>query len=211
MNLRINNVTLHLRALSWTLACLLIAYIPGVHAERADRDQPIHLDAARVSIDDANQISTFEGAVQFSQGTMTIRGDKVVVTQDKSGLKHGTATGKPASFRQKREGVDEYVEGYGDRIEYASSSETVDFFGQARMQRGRDEIRGDHITYNSRTEIFQALGTSARDAGQNAGGVSKGRVRVIIQPKNKSVPVPLADESLPIKPAETLTQPEGSQ
>ena len=142
---------------------------------------------------------------------MTIRGDKIVITQDKSGLKHGTATGQLASFRQKREGSDEYVEGYGERIEYDTKNETVDFFGQARMQRGRDEVRGEHIIYNSRTEIFQALGTLGRDAGQEAGANGKGRVRVIIQPKSKSAPATTVEESLPIKPAETLTQPESNQ
>ena len=141
---------------------------------------------------------------------LAIQGEKIVVTQDKSGLKHGTASGQPASFRQKRQGVDEFVEGYADRIEYDSKSETVDFFGQARMQRGQDEIRGDHITYNSRTEIFQALGAAVRDDGQK-GAVGNGRVRVIIQPKNKSTPVVPTEEPLSIQPAPTLTQPEGNQ
>ena len=202
-------------ALTWLFSyvlipCVLMSYLPISYAERADRDQPIHLEAARVSIDDAKQISTFEGAVRLSQGTMAIQGDKIVVTQDKSGLKHGTATGQPASFRQKRQGVDEFVEGYANRIEYDSKSETVDLFGQARMQRGQDEIRGDHITYNSRTEIFQALGAAVQEDGQK-GAVSNGRVRVIIQPKNKSTPGVPTEEPLSIKPAPTLTQPEGNQ
>ena len=191
------------RVLSGLLACVLMATVANSHAERADREQRIQLEAARVSIDDAKQISTFEGAVQLSQGTMTIRGDKIVVTQDKNGLKHGTATGKLASFRQKREGFDEYVEGYAERIEYDSQSETVDFFGQARMQRGQDEITGDHITYNSRTEIFQALSTPPSDTRSS----SKGRVRVIIQPKKKPEPLPPSDP-VPIKPSGTLTLPE---
>ena len=193
------------RVLRGLLACVLMATVANSHAERADREQRIQLEAARVSIDDAKQVSTFEGEVQLSQGTMTIRGDKIVVTQDKNGLKHGTATGKLASFRQKREGFDEYVEGYAERIEYDSQRETVDFFGQARMQRGQDEITGDHITYNSRTEIFQALSTPSNDV--RSGG--KGRVRVIIQPKKKSESLPPADP-ISIKPSGSLTTPESN-
>ena len=204
MNLQKNNSAwLRRSALSALLGCVLMTTLASSHAERADREQQIRLEAARVSIDDAKGISTFEGAVQLSQGTMTIRGDKIVVTQDKNGLKHGTATGKLASFRQKREGFDEYVEGYAERIEYDGQSEIVDFFGQARMQRGQDEITGDHITYNSRTEIFQALSTPSSDARSS----SKGRVRVIIQPKKKTVPSSPSD-SIPIKPSGSLTLPE---
>ena len=203
-----NNHSVRFRlAFAWALAF----HVPASQAERADREQPIRLEAAQVSIDDAKQISTFLGNVLLTQGTMTIHGDKLVITQDKNGMQHGIAYGQPASFRQKREGHDEYVEGYGERIEYDSKNETVDFFGQARMQRGHDEVRGDHITYNSRTEIFQALGTPDREGNRNADTGSKSRVRVIIQPRNKPVPSSPADESLPIKPAATMTQPELNQ
>lgn len=187
-------------ALTWALAC----HVPASQAERADRNQPVHLEAAQVSIDDANQISTFQGNVQLTQGTMTIRGDKIVVIQNKGGLQRGTATGQPASFRQKREGFDEYVEGYGERIEYDSATTTVDLFGQALMKRGQDEVRGEHISYNSRTEVFQAR--SMPDQG--TGRADKGRVRVTIQPKNDPAPATPTDKSLPLQPATTLTRPE---
>src|SRR3989337_4601377 len=93
------------------LATFMLLCIPPCFAERADRDKPIHLEADQVRIDDARQISTFIGNVKLSQGTLLIRGDKIVVTQDQDGFKHGTAYGNTASFRQKREGLDEYVEG----------------------------------------------------------------------------------------------------
>jgi lipopolysaccharide export system protein LptA len=161
----------------YSLLGLLLA-CNAAHAERADRDQPVHLEADQVSIDDAKQVSSFEGKVLLSQGTMSIRSEKLVVRQDKNGFAHGSATGNLASFRQKREGADEYVEGYGERIEYDTQSETVDFYGQARMVRKQDEVRGDHITYNARTEIFQVQSAPGQTAGS-----PKGRVRVTLQPK----------------------------
>ena len=179
-----------------TLIWALFCHASASNAERADHNQPVHLEAAQVSIDDANQISTFKGNVLLSQGTMTIRGDKIVVRQNKDGLQHGTATGQPASFRQKRESFDEYVEGYGERIEYDSENTTVDLFGQARMQRGHDEVRGEHISYNSRTEIFQAHSASDQDTG----GIGGGRVRVVIQPKSNSVPATPTDNLPTISP-----------
>ena len=185
------------------LLCLALACNP-VHAERADRDKPVHLEADQVNIDDAKQVSTFEGKVLLTQGTLTIRGDKLVVVQDKDGFSHGTATGHPASFRQKREGVDEYVEGYGERIEYDTRGETVDLFGQARMTSKQDEVRGDHIAYNSKTEIFQVH--SAPGSPSDASG--KGRVRVILQPKGAAHAPPGA--ALTIKPSDTLAPPHNN-
>jgi lipopolysaccharide export system protein LptA len=190
-----------------TVAILFLALTCTLsHAERADRDKPVHLESDQGNIDDSKQISTFEGKVLLTQGTMAIHGDKLVVVQDQNGFSHGTATGHLASFRQKREGLDEYVEGYGERIEYDSLNETVDFFGQARITRNQDDVRGDHITYNSKTEIFQVHGAP----NQPANAVNKGRVHATLQPKPKlTVPATVTPqtEALPMMPSDTLSQP----
>lgn len=164
------------------LSILLLLCIPASHAERADREKPILIDADQVVVDDARQISTFVGKVVFTQGTMVIRGDKIVVVQDKEGFKLGTAYGRTASFRQKREGLNEYVEGYAERIEYDTRADTVDFFVQARVRRSQDEVRGAHITYNSKTEIFQADSKSA-----SSDDSTPKRVHAVLHPKPKAV------------------------
>jgi lipopolysaccharide export system protein LptA len=160
---------------------LLLFISPLSYAEHADRDKPIDIDADQVLVDDAKQISTFTGSVVLTQGTMVIRGDKVVVVQDKAGFKHGTAYGHAASFRQKREGLDEYVEGYGERIEYDTHADTVDFYIKAKVTRAQDEVRGEHVTYNSKTEIFQA---DSKDAA--AGDGASRRVHAVLHPKPKT-------------------------
>ncbi|MCR4298509.1 MAG: lipopolysaccharide transport periplasmic protein LptA [Gallionella sp.] len=182
------------------LLAIIFFYTPTSFAERADRDKPIHLEADQVRIDDAQQISTFIGNVKLSQGTLLIRGDKIVVTQDKDGFKHGTAYGNTASFRQKRDGLDEYVEGYGERIEYDARAETVDFYGRARLKRELDEVLGERITYNAKTEIFQVNGSASTESSPSK------RVRAVLQPKTrKETALPPASDGLPITPSETLT------
>src|SRR4030042_4160152 len=128
-----NRFVAHLRNAATLLCLALVCHAPASYAEQADRNKPVHLEAGRLSIDDARQISTFEGNVQLSQGTMMIRGDKVIVTQDKDGVRHGTAIGQPASFRQKREGSADYIEGFAARIEYDAQNATVGLFAAARM------------------------------------------------------------------------------
>jgi len=174
----------------------LLLWTPTCFAERADNDMPINMEADQVLIDDIQQISTFTGNVRLSQGTLLIRGDKIVVTQDKDGFKHATAHGKPAEFRQKREGMDVFVEGFGERIEYDTQAETLHLYKQARLKRDQDEVRGEHVTYNAKTETFQVAGSNA-----SSGGSASQRVRAVLHPKPKedtaSKPAPKAPSATP--------------
>ncbi len=164
------------------LTIFLSLWSPACWAERADRDQPLILESDQVLM--TEQTSTFTGNVRLAQGTMLIRGDKVVVTQDKDGYKRGTVYGRTASFRQKREGLNEYMEGHGERIEYDTRTQTVDFYAQARVQFGSDEVSGEHITYNTNTEVFQV------NSGESLPGVPAKRVRAVLQPKSKNIMKP---------------------
>ena len=97
-------------------------------AEKADRDQPVNIEADRLTVDDRNKVHIFEGNVILTQGTLTIRGDKLVVTQDAAGFQNGVATaaGKGlATFRQRRDGSAEYVEGEAERIDAVGESTIV--------------------------------------------------------------------------------------
>ena len=185
---------------AFLLPAFLLPWMPASLAENADRNEPIHLEADQVLMDDAQHISIFTGNVRLSQGTLLIRGDKIVVAQDKDGFKHATAYGNTAEFRQKREGWDDYVEGYGNSIEYDTRTETLDFHEKARLKRNLDEVSGDHITYNVKTEIFRVNGGVA-----STGNSPPQRVRAVLQPKRKeSVATPPGTSLVP--PTTTPTQ-----
>src|SRR3989338_7177276 len=185
------------------LATALLACIPACFAERADRDKPLSLEADQVLIDDMLQTSTFTGNVRLTQGTMLILGDRIEVVKHKDGFNQVKAYGNTASFRQKREGLEEYVEGYGERIEYDTRTGTVDFYVQARVKREMDEVRGDHITYSMKTETFQVSGNSSSTDTQSQ------RVRAVLQPKPEAdEPAPSSQDMLRTTPGKTLTSPE---
>lgn len=184
------------RNLSLFLTCGLLAAIgiPTAHAERADRDKPVHLEAGRVTVDDLKQVHVYENNVILTQGTLVIRTDRLVVSQDANGFQKGVATGGPeglATFRQKREGKDEYVDGKAERIEYDAHTEKVQLFVRAYVKSGLDEVRGHYISYDGMTE--QYLVTAA--PGTAKGG-EPGRVHAVIQPKgarnNAGTPPPAA-------------------
>lgn len=169
-----------------SLLVLALSSQPAL-AERADRDKPVNIEADRVTVDDRNKVHVFEGTVVLTQGTLTIKGDKLVVTQGADGFQNGVATaagGRLASFRQKREGGDGYVDGEAERIEYDSRAEKARLFNRAYVRSGGDEVRGNYIEYDAVSENF--LVTNAPGAAPSAAG--SGRVTATIQPKGDSKP-----------------------
>lgn len=167
----------------FVLLCLLAALAGPVQAERADRSKPINIESDSMRVDDAQKTSVFEGKVVMTQGTLTIRADRITVRQDKEGNQYGSASGNLATFRQKRDGGGEYIEGEAERIEYNGKIDKVEFFNRARLKREpADEVRGNYISYDSRTEFFTVTG----GAGSGAGGSPGGRVHAVIQPRNSA-------------------------
>jgi lipopolysaccharide export system protein LptA len=187
---------------SESIAILLaaIGMITAAHAERADRDKPVNLEADRVSMDDVKKVSVFEGNVQLSQGSLQIRTDKLVVTQDGEGFQTGIATSGPgglAHFRQKREGKEEYVDGEAERIEHDGRAEKTQFYGRAHVKSGLDEVRGSYVAYDARTENYVVTSASTATAS-SAAPASNNRVRAVIQPKNTEARIP------PTRPADVV-------
>ena len=172
----------------------------AARAEKADRDKPVNIEADRVSVDDVKKVQIFEGNVQLVKGTLIIRAERIVVTQDDDGYQRGVATGTadiPPRFKQKREGQDDYIEGEGERIEHDAKAEKTEFFNRAWVKSGLDEVRGQFISYDARTENYFV--TSGPN-GTRAKPGSNERVRAVIQPKNKDAATP----SAAARPAATI-------
>lgn len=167
---------------SVAIAASMLVFAAPAHAEKSDRGKPIHLEADRVTLDDAKQIANFTGNVVLTQGSMVIRGDRMEVRQDKEGFRQGVTWGNLAYFRQKREGVEDFIEGWAERIEYDGRSDKVQMFNRAMMKRGQDEVRGSYISYDANSEFFQVDGGGTKSASAKPGD---GRVRAIMQPKIK--------------------------
>jgi lipopolysaccharide export system protein LptA len=183
-------------------AALLIAAVlalpaAGARAEKADRDKPMNIEADALRYDDLKQSSVFTGRVVITKGTIVIRGARVDVTQDAEGYQHGLVVaepGKRAFFRQKREGVDEYIEGEGETIDYDGKADRVKFVNRAELRRFRgptlaDDIVGSVITYDNTTDTFNVDGGPASAA---AGG----RVRAVLAPR-QGASVPAAPSAPP--------------
>jgi lipopolysaccharide export system protein LptA len=153
-------------------------------AEKADKDKPTHIEANRMSSDDAKRMSIFEGSVVLTKGTVVVRAERIVVHQDAEGFQLATAYGKPVRFRQKgdrkgdKEGV--WTDGEALRVEIDDRNERVELFERARVTRDQDVVNGEYIFLDQRTEFFSV--SAAKGAAPTAPG---GRVKAVIQPKSK--------------------------
>ncbi|TXT36574.1 MAG: lipopolysaccharide export system protein LptA [Comamonadaceae bacterium] len=185
---------------SWFLSLFLVTAAPWAGAEKADRDKPMNVEADALRYDDLKQGSVFTGRVVLTKGTILIRGDRLEVRQDPQGYQFGLVTaepGKRAFFRQKREALDEYIEGEGERIDYDGRADTVKFTTQAQLRRYQgvtlnDEFNAGVIVYNNLTDVFTLDGAPVAGASGSAGqpGAPAGRVRAMLTPKKEAPTTP---------------------
>ena len=162
-------------------ACLALA--PAAWAERADREKDIVVNADHLYADDANHTSTFEGNVVVVQGTMRLTANKVTVREDPERHKFYVAYGNPVTFRQKRDNVDEYVEGYAQRAEFDDQNDIVRLYEKARVTSNANVLNGEYIQYDMRKELAEVQG--APPGTKLAPGELPPRVKVTIVPAKK--------------------------
>jgi lipopolysaccharide export system protein LptA len=178
------------------------------HAEKADKNKPMNVEADSLRYDDLKQTSVFTGRVVLTKGTILIRGARIDVRQDPEGYQYGVVTAEPgklAFFRQKREGLDEYIEGEGETIDYDGKADRVKFINRAELRRYRgstlaDEIVGSLITYDNSSDTFAVDGGPASTA-------PGGRVKAVLSPRvPASAPVAAAPAAPPaaLRPSVTL-------
>ena len=162
------------------LACALAC--GEVLAERADREKEIVVGADHLTADDANRTSTFEGSVVVTQGTMRITASNVTVKEDAQRHKFYVAKGAPVTFRQKRDKVDEWVEGFAERAEFDDRNDVLRLFSRAKVKSNQNEISGDFISYDMNKELAEVSGAPPGVTPP----ANTGRVKVIILPPKKA-------------------------
>lgn len=192
----------HMSLLLRLVSAALIALAAlGAHAERADRAKPLAVESDQPGrIDLANQFVVFNGNVVVTKGTMQIRAGRIEVRETPDGYHSAVAIGgpgKPATFRQKRDGAEEYIEGEAERLEYDGRADTIRFIGNASVRRLRgatvaDELAGQTIAYDNAAEVFNITG-----GGSTAANPS-GRVRAVLTPRPGSAAASEAAASAPL-------------
>ncbi len=190
--------------LALTAACTAPAW-----AEKADRTKPVVVEADQGgSIDLQRQVLVYTGNVVVVQGTMQLRAERIEMRQTPDGHRLAVAIGqpgKPASWRQKRDGLDETVEGTAERIEFDGKADTLRLLGKGVVRRLRgatvaDEISGSNILWENGSELFKVEGGAATP------GNPSGRVRAVLSPRvdNSPATTPAPATSPGLAPSRSL-------
>lgn len=171
---------------------MLTAILPAyVHAEKADRDKPLFFEAEeaeRLQSTKDMETRVLQGNVVITQGTLHITAHKLILKQDQAGARFGEAWGsatKQATFKQKREGKEDFVEAFADRVEYDEKSGIVQLFSKVHIKTGQDEFTSEYIRYNLNNDEFKLDGSMPGSKAGSATDAPK-RVKGVIYPQNRT-------------------------
>ena len=165
------------------LGLMLCCAMPA-SAEKADREKKIDFQGDTGGGNADTKTGELVGHVIITQGTMTIQADRITFKQNADNSLSAIAYGNPVRFREKRDGADDYYEGYAQRIAYDGEKRFIELFENALLKKTGDEIRSNYITYSAATEKFTAEGRpDAKPPGPGDSPLGA-RVRGTFQPRS---------------------------
>ncbi len=154
----------------WPLAALCAAAALGLApaalaqtaAEPLASDQPVHVVADQLEVDNKTQVAVFTGAVKASQGDVTITSDRLEVYYEREAPAQGEA---PAQADAEPQGLADsggkvrkvIAEGHvritqkdrmavGSKATYWAGGRKMLLEGKATVWRGKNQVSGDMIT-----------------------------------------------------------------
>ena len=189
--------------LRFAAALALALSLPGglAHAEKADKDKPMNIEADNMRHDESKKNTQFIGNVVAVKGTMVMRAARMEVQEDAQGQQIAYFWAAPKErifFRQKREGVNEYTEGEAESAIYDKQADVMTLIqrAEARILRGNEvsnQVTGQKIVYNNTTEVMTVDGQTKGQAGNTRGE----RVRAVLTPR-KDTATPAAPTASPV-------------
>ena len=176
---------------SWTLMALVLSlggFALWAHAEKEDREEPLHFVADAARVEEAKKLEILTGNVDLTKGSMFMHAERVDIQQSSQGAQTATATGGRGGrsyFKQNRDATDEVIEGEAEKIVYDGSNDTVLLIGRAVLRRlssgvQTDEVNGPRIRYDNKRSVYQVIGADSNDS---AAPSSSGRVSGFITPR----------------------------
>ncbi len=161
---------LNYHLLATALIIITFGYASHIAALAEDRNQPINVSADSAQKNDQKGITTYQGDVVITQGSIRITGDEIVIFDKDGKVSEMVAKGKPATFKQRPDGQDEDMIATGDTIKYNIDTEILLMTDNASLKQQGRTTESNNIRYDMKTTIV------------NAGGSQNGRVIMVLEP-----------------------------
>jgi len=160
------------------LKCAMLIFIgffisTSALALKSDHDQPIHIEADSVNVDEKSGTSHYHGNVHFKQGSMILQADNILITTQKQKIHLINAKGNPAFFEQLPDGEAEKIKARAKTIDYDAVGGHLILKTEAQLTQGTNVFTSNSIRYA--TKESQVIATS--------NGNETGRVRAVINPE----------------------------
>jgi len=170
------------------IAMVVLLFPCMAHGEKADREKTLRMSAKNASGEGSKEVNVKElaGDVLITQGTMRITAERAIVKESEDGV-YAEIFGNNASqitFRQKREGEDDFVEAWADRAEYDDKTGAIRLFSRVRFKSGGDLVNSEYMQYNTNTEKMELR--SQIPGVKPKTGTEEGRVVFEVQPRSQT-------------------------
>lgn len=142
----------------------------------ADAQQPIEISADALDIQDQTGTSIYLGNVEISQGSLSLKGDKITIKHPDRALQSVDVIGQQANFKRFDTESETWVTGQADNIIYNAADKTLLLIGSAKLEQpGKHLITGPELTYDMVNKTLKAQSTATQ----------KERISVTLMPEGK--------------------------
>ena len=169
------NSSRKLKHLRYAAAVVVLATTGLSHSLTSDADQPIHIEGDDAEIDQNNETIVYTGSVEIVQGTLRVRGEKMVVKINGNQVERITTIGNPARYEQQLEGDQGQVQAHANSIIYHTAEERIYLNGNASLAQKGNRLQGESIRYD--------IVNGKVDASS---GDKPGRVRMQLDPQSSN-------------------------
>jgi len=166
----------------WFFCLTTAIYSNVLLAKSNDGDQPIHIEADVVILNDETNISIYKGHVKMVQGSMLIQANTLIITLgNKNKIDSMQMTGSPATFFQIND-AGEDIYGEGKNIHYLEPLNRLTLKNDALLRTRKDVFRSNYIEIDTKNDTVLA----GQKPNTQKPNTQKDRVRITIQPQEKN-------------------------
>lgn len=157
-----------------------------------DRDKPLQFEANNMFWDQKIQKMRYTGNVEIRQGEFLLKADVVYINRDKGKKANitnfiATGTKQQAYFRDLPKLDEDEIKAWADEIIYDTGLRKLTLTGNAKILRGKDDIKAPVLFYYLESRNIEARGKVNSSDAKNPKATDKAdekdRIQITISPE----------------------------